>query len=196
MLPRTGQLDQISALAIACAMFAALAACSNSSPSPAPGWTIGPTISGHNYSTGSAAGDVITVQDVHYVTRPSGPLAGTISMSFHLDKPLTGTGCGKSPASASLYFQRKGDDWNTDGWRWWATFATVTLDHAGDYNMAAPLNGPWTSVFHETAAANPEDFAGAKAHASVVGFTLGNCTGYGHGATGPATLAVTSFQVL
>jgi len=172
----------------------ALAACGGgesavqSTPAPSV-WEIGPA----GYSTGSVNGNVITVQDVHYVTRPTGTLSDSISVSFYLSAPLTGTGCGTTPATASLYFQRKGDDWATDGWRWWATFATVTLDHAGNYSMTAPLNGPWTSVERKTAANNPQDFADAKAHASRVGFTLGNCTGYGHGGTGPATLTIETF---
>jgi hypothetical protein len=176
-----------------------LASCDGGSAPPAPPdspvWEIGPTIGGKNYSTGSISGNAIAVRDVHYVTRPTGPLSGSISLSFHLSAPLTGTDCGTSPATASLYFQRKGDDWSTDGWRWWATFATVTLDHAGDYSMTAPLGGPWTSVERETAIANPQDFADARAHAARVGFTLGNCTGYGHGATGPATLTILEFKV-
>ena len=158
------------------------------------GWRIGPMIDGKNYSTGAVNGNVITVQDVHYITRPTGPLSGTLSVSFHLDAPLTGTGCGTSPATATLYFQHKDDDWNTDGLRWWATFATVTLDHAGDYTMTAPLDGPWTSVLTKTAATDPGDFANSKNNAGLVGITLGNCTGYGHGATGPATLTIASFN--
>lgn len=175
-----------------------LSACSGGVPAPAsdssPVWEIGPTISGHNYSTGSVAGAVITVQDVHYITRPSGPLSGSMSVSFHLSAPLTGTGCDKSPATASLYFQKQGDDWSSDGGRWWATFATVTLDHAGDYSMMAPMSGPWTSVQSMTAKANPQQFADAREHAANVGFTLGNCTGYGHGASGNATITITKFM--
>lgn len=164
-------------------------------PPPANVWELGPTISGHNYSTGSVAGNTIHVRDVHYVTQRSGPLkAGTMSITFELSAPLTGTKC-TNPATATLYFQKAGDDWNTDGNRWWATFATVTLDHAGTYSMEAPLDGPWTSVFTETAKSNPQHFADAKAKANRAGFTLGNCEGYGHGGTGPATLTVLSFRM-
>jgi hypothetical protein len=176
--------------------FMLLASCGSGSPSPQPtsSWEIGPIIDGRNYSTGSVSGNSITVADVHYVTRPTGPISGTIGIKFHLDAPLTGTGC-STPATASLYFQQANDNWTADGKRWWATFATVTLDHAGDYSMTAPLDGPWTSVERETAVTSPAAFAAAKAHAVRVGFTLGNCTGYGHGATGPATLTVLEFRV-
>lgn len=160
---------------------------------PVSAWELGP-ITDHNYSVGSVNGNTITIQDVHYITRPTGPLANQISVSFTLSAPLTGTGCGDNPATASLYFQRAGDDWKTDGKRWWATFATVTLDHAGTYTMTAPLDGPWTSVETKTALTDPAEFADAKAHAERVGITLGNCTGYGHGATGPATLTINDFS--
>lgn len=164
-------------------------------PANPAGWEIGPTIAGRNYSKGTISGNVIAVQDVHYVTRPAnGPLAGTMRVLFHLDAPLTGTGCA-GPATASLYFQKSGDDWNTDGDRWWATFATVALDHAGDYAISASLDGPWTSVEVKTAESHPQDFASAKAKAGRVGFTLGNCTGFGHGGTGPATLTIREFEV-
>jgi hypothetical protein len=155
-------------------------------------WEIGPTIDGRNYSTGSVNGNVITVSDVHYITRSTGPLSNQISITFHLSAPLIGTGC-EGPATASLYFQRSGDDWDTDGARWWATFATVTLDHAGDYTIVAPLDGPWTSVEKKTTINAPSDFADAKAHAARVGMTLGNCTGYGHGGTGPAQITILEF---
>lgn len=168
----------------------------NDQPRPTSAWEIGPTINGRNYSKGFVKGNVIDVNDVHYVTRKAvPPLSGTMTVSFHLSAPLTGTGCGAQPATASLYFQREGDDWNTDGARWWSTFATVQLDHAGDYTITAPLDGPWTSVEKKTAASHPGDFASSKVKAERVGFTIGNCTGFGHGGTGPATLTITGFSV-
>ena len=167
------------------------------SPSPtttSEGWEIGPKQGFSNYSKGSVDGDTITIEDVHYITRAvKGPLSGTMSVTFTLDHPLVGTGC-TTPATASLYFQQSGDDWETDGARWWATFATVTLDHEGVYSMTAPMNSPWTSVLTKNSLNAPEDFASAKSQPTVVGVTLGNCTGYGHGATGPAILKITSFQ--
>lgn len=164
------------------------------------GWNLGPTIDGKNYSTGSVNGNVITVQDAHYITKAAtGPLTGTMSVTFNLSAPLTGTatpenGCGPAPATVTLYFQQAGDNWETDGKRWWAKFATVTLDHAGDYTMTVPMDGAWTSVQDMTAANNPQAFADAKANPSRVGFTIGNCTGLGHGGTGPAVLTIQSFN--
>lgn len=174
---------QLAALALL------LAGCGGNGSPASNGWEIGPTIDGRNYSIGTVQGNVIQVQDVHYITRAAtGPLTGTMSVSFNLSAPLTGTKCGG--ATASIYFQQRGDDWATDGKRWWAKFAMVQLDHAGDYTMTAPMDGPWTSVLTMTAKDSPEAFAAAKADPSRVGFTLGNCEGLGHGATGPGTITI------
>ena len=176
-----------------------LAACSGGDrqpPPPAQAWEIGPTIDGKQYSTGSVNGNVFQIQDIHYITRATGPLAGSVSVSFNLSAKLTGTGCGVTPATATLYFQRAGDDWSMDkGYRWWATFAAATLDHPGDYTIMAPLDGPWTSDQNKNTLNAPQDFEAAKQGAERVGITLGNCTGYGHGATGPATMIIKNFEV-
>ena len=158
------------------------------------GWSIGPIMDGKNYSdSGSIDGNTITLGEVHYVTRkPDGPLSGTMSLSFHLDAPLKGAKCGNG--TASLFFQAASDDWNSDGARWWAS--TVTLDHAGDYTLTAPLvEGPWTSVLTMTSTSDPIYFTTAKQNVGQVGFTLGNCEGLGHGAVGPAHLTITDWYV-
>jgi hypothetical protein len=166
-------------------------------PAPVSGWELGPTIDGKQYSKGWVTGNVITVRDVHYVTKRSGPLSSRISVGFNLSAPLTGTVPEKDPtactpprpATATLYFQAKGDDWLEHGKRWWAKSATVKLDHAGDYTMSAPLlPSAWGST------GESGDFAKALANVERVGFTIGNCEGYGHGGTGPATLTITSFE--
>lgn len=184
------------ALALA---FLLLAGCHDSTPPidyappSSTGWSVGPIMGHHNYSTATMDGDTITLGEAHYITRkPDGPLEGTISLSFHLDAPLKGAKCGVG--TASLFFQAASDDWATDGARWWA--ATTTLDHAGDYTLTAPLvEGPWTSVLTMTSKSDPEYFSTAKLNVGNVGFTLGNCEGLGHGAVGPAHLTITNWSV-
>jgi hypothetical protein len=97
----------------------------------------------------------------------------------------------------TLYFQQRGDDWNTDGKRWWATFDTRHPIQGGEYELNIPLDGAWTSVFTMTAQSNPQQFANAKQNADRVGFTLGGGDGYGHGvyANGVARIVVTSFRI-
>jgi hypothetical protein len=178
-------------------------------------WQIGPIIDGKNYSNGvplhpvqDADGswhiDLPQSDGVHYVTHSIGSLSGKTKITMHY-RVETDPGVqilpSSNPSAASmgptLYFQRSGDNWSTDGNRWWATFETPAPIVAGTFELTAPLDGPWTSVETKTAANSPDDFKQAKANAARVGFTLGGGTGYGHGvyATGPARIVVTGFTV-
>lgn len=182
---------------------------------PASAWEIGPVINGRNYSPGLsrpsrlADGFSFTIgprAEPHYVTFRHGSLAGKsqIRMRFRVEGPrgavIHGAKCPtRSPSAVTLYFQRRGDDWATDGARWWASFAKVTLrGPTAETEIVAPLNARWTSVLKMNARTNPNEFAAAKANADRVGFTFANCQGYGHGAraTMPVRFVVTSFQVL
>lgn len=178
-------------------------------------WQVGPILEGRNISEGvqrpvlAAEGGWHIVfpsppARIAYVTFRHGSLLGksAIRMSFivegHATARLVGKGCDFSrPSSVTLYFQRRGDDMTKDGWRWWATFATVPLQE-GYFDVVAPLDGAWTSVFTMTKATHPEAFAAAIADADRVGFTFGDCESYGHGAAvvdGEATFRVLEFKV-
>jgi hypothetical protein len=177
-------------------------------------WEVGPIISGKNYSHNvpthpiqDADGwhiDLPQSDGVHYVTRQSGSLAGKtkITIRYRVEMSdgvkIVPSSYPNAPAlGPTLYFQRAGDDWNTDGWRWWATFSTPDPIVAGTFEISAPLDALWTSVDAKTATNSPSDFASAKEHAGRVGFTLGGGTGYGHGvfATGQARIVVTDFRI-
>lgn len=182
---------------------------------PASAWEIGPVIKGRNYSPGlqrpslfaNGWGFAIGPRSgPHYVTFPHGSLRGKrqIRMRFRVDGPrgaiIHGAKCAPgSPSAVTLYFQRQGDNWATDGERWWAQFASVSLNGpTGERQIVAPLNGPWRSVLTMTAASHPAQFARAKAEAGRVGFTFANCEGLGHGARAsqPVRFVVTDFRVL
>jgi hypothetical protein len=184
-------------------------------------WEIGPVVDGKNYSVGLPLRPGATLDGwmfafpqprvenghVHYVTarareRFTGRTA--VRMRFRIEAEegveFRGKSCPEGPTGVTLYLQRRGDDWSTDGWRWWATFATQTpIEPNKSYEIAAPLAGPWTSV-QTLGVSTPE---GARAFAATlddpgrVGFTFLDCTGYGHGAyaTGPARMVVTYFAV-
>jgi hypothetical protein len=178
-------------------------------------WEIGPVINGTSYSVGMPLNPVQTPDgwaidfplgpaSVHYVTFPFGSLAGKtrIVMHYRIEADpgvqIVPVCCSALPSTGpTLYFQQQGDDWNTDGKRWWATFDTKLPIVAGDYELDVPLDGPWTSVFSMSAQSNPQQFTTAKNDAARVGFTLGGGDGYGHGvyATGRARLLVTEFKV-
>jgi hypothetical protein len=187
-------------------------------PIPAPmsasDWEIGPIIGGKDYSRNF---QVTPAQDadggwhigipqsdgVHYVTRHFGSAGKTmITIHYRVEmadgvKIVPSTEPDGPSMGPVFYFQRKGDNWNSDGWRWWATFDVPHPIVAGKFELSVPLDGAWTSVETETAANSPGDFYQAKQYAERVGFTLGGGTGYGHGvyATGQARIAVTDFRV-
>ena len=177
-------------------------------------WEIGPVINGRNHSLALSRpshakggwGFTISQQsEPHYVTFRHGSLRGKkqIRMRFRVDGPagaiIHGAKCPTgSPSAVTLYFQRAGDDWATDGGRWWATFASGQLSRpTGEMEIVAPLDGKWTSVLHLSAENSRNEFEAAKAHADRVGFTFANCEGFGHGAraTAPVRFVVTRFQV-
>jgi hypothetical protein len=160
---------------------------SDGSSRPSGQWSIGPQIGDKNYSVGlprTAAGsfDIGPTAEPHYVTKATGPLsdAAIIRFRYRIDGPAdtTFTPC----ARVTPHFQKRGDDWKTEGYRWWATFAEGPLT-IGEHEIAAPLDGKWTGVYAGTTAeTHPAAFSSAKANAVRVGFTFGDCESSGHGA--------------
>ena len=189
------------------------------SPMEASAWSFGPVINGRNYSVGmpshpTSNGDgswSFNVPErpgsVHYVTMPSGSLAGKsrIVLHYRLEAAdgvtLSPTKYPQMAPSLSLYFQRAGDDWSGTGqyetYRWWATFAAVMNLTPGEGEIVAPLDGKWTAVQTSSATTNRSAFDAAKANAAVVGFTFGGGDGWGHGvsASGPAKFTVLDFRI-
>lgn len=188
-------------------------------------WQIGPVIDGDNHSEGvpeqplaDPEGFVVPIPPAPghagYVTFVHGPLTGKsrIVMQYRVEAAegvdIQPKCCPALPALITVYFQQAGDDWRTDGKRWWATFRTNQLEPPyGPAEIVAPLQGPWpdnpggpvtwTSVETFDAITHVNLFEAAKAKAYRVGFTLGGGDGYGHGvnATGPARIVVTKFTV-
>jgi hypothetical protein len=215
------------ALIVVACMVAALNACdpgdNQKTPPPAVvdltqvgAWEIGPIIDGKNSSIGlpehptaleDGWGFVMTPDaEPHYVTARYGTLQGKsrIRMVYRLeigdDSHVYPRCCMNEQGMVTLYFQKAGDDWNTDGGRWWATFASQPVT-PGVHEIVAPLNDNWTSVIKKTAQTAPADFAAAKLKADRIGFTFGGGSsqdsGYGHGvrSTGPGVFTVLSFAV-
>ena len=151
-------------------------------------------ISGDTLSIPAAPGSA------NYVTRP-GKLttASTMKLSFTLDAPVTAKENPSAPATATLYFQRKGDNWSAQGpyetYRWYASFATVKLVGPGEYHLEAPLSERWIAVQGSNSFDSPEAFLAAIENVEKVGFVLGGGGGLGHGVTGPAKLTINSFSI-
>jgi hypothetical protein len=175
---------------------------------PREGWQVGPVIDGRNHSKGTgivpnADGSfsiaINPTAEPHYVTRRHGPLTG--KQEIRLRYRVQGEAIYNPPfcnlGTVTIHLQREGDDWQADGYRWWATFATRALA-SGEYEIVAPLNGRWTSIYTANSETHAGLFARALAETERVGFTFGNCDGYGHGANASAPVEFTalSFEVL
>ena len=181
-------------------------------------WTIGPVIRGRNYSHGmplhpapaARGGFQIDLPQapasVHYVTIPTGSLAGKrrIVLRYRIEAApgarIVPRNYPQWTAKITPYFQRRGDNWSGRGrfetYRWYATFASRPLT-PGTHEIVAPLNANWSAVETSTARTGAAAFRAALEEAGEIGFVLGGGDGYGHGvfATGRARLIVTEFRV-
>jgi hypothetical protein len=177
-------------------------------------WEIGPIIDGKNYSQNMPLHPTQTsdgwafdfpLQDgVHYVTYKYGSLRGKtrIVMRYRIEADpgvvFLPKCCPQLLAQGpAVYFQKKGDDWSTDGDRWWATFNAPWPIIPGEHELVIPFEARWTSVFNMSADVNRDEFLSALNNSERVGFTFGGGDGYGHGtyATGPARFVLESFVI-
>ena len=185
-------------------------------------WEIGPVIDGRNYSRGMPLHPEQTAEGwafdfpgpgasdghVHYLTRPTGSLAGAlgIRLRYRID---AAEGTRFVPQEApdrtallSLFVQRQGDDWRmregTQWYRWYAGPHERIALRPGVSEAFVPFDAQWSSVNGKPRAQAPDEFERALANAARVGFTLGSDHGLGHGvfATGPARLTVLSFEIV
>ncbi|MBJ7500774.1 MAG: hypothetical protein JHC57_13570 [Sphingopyxis sp.] len=191
----------------------------------APGaaqWVIGPVIRGKNYSQGMPLQPRPArngwyfdfpvgsreAGHVHYVTFRSRPIpaASTITLRYRVDaRPGTRFVPQESedaPATVSLYFQRRGDNWSAKGryehYRWYAPAATVQEIAPGEHEMRVRLDDPdWISVMGRTAGANPGAIGAALADIDRIGLVFGSASARGHGvfATAPARFTLLGFEV-
>lgn len=169
-------------------------------------WSIGPVVNGENFSRHmphSTTGvlDLATPQnEPHYVYRATGPLMGKKFVELVLDvemepgsivpvhdgKPYEGAAC------VSLLIQRAGDNWRSNGFRF---YARTTPLAAGRLVLRAELDV--TSWRDMLGVADREKFALTLANPHCIGFCFGGSGGIGHGimANKPARITVVSFKV-
>lgn len=185
-------------------------------------WEIGPIIRGKNYSQGmplrprpartgwqfdfpvgsAAAGHV------HYVSFRPGPIspAARLVIRYRVDaRPGTRFIPQESPdrpATVSLYFQRRGDNWSAKGryehFRWYAPAATVRTIAPGEREISVRFDDPnWISVLGQTAGANPRALETALANIDRIGLVFGSAAARGHGvyASAPARFTLLSFDI-
>lgn len=186
-------------------------------------WEIGPVIRNRNYSAGMPSSPIPSrsgwtfefpypdprAGHVHYVTAPTGSLAGKtrIVVRYRIDAApgvvLSPQEAPGAPATLALYFQRRGDNWSSRGpfehFRWYATHANRKQLTPGEHEISLDLNGRnWKSLRSATGADVPEQFAAALADAGRVGFVFGGGAAAGHGvfASGPARFELLDFRVI
>lgn len=196
------------------------------SPAAAPGaaeWEIGPIIRGRNYSQAMPlrpqptrtgwrfdfpVGDSPAAGHVHYVTYRPAPIApgSRIIVRYRVDA-RAGTRFVPQerpdlPATVSLYFQRRGDNWTARGryerFRWYAPAATVRKIAPGEHEMIVRLDDPnWISVNSRSAKSDPGALEAALADIDRIGLVFGSSAARGHGvyATAPARFTLLSFRI-
>jgi hypothetical protein len=186
-------------------------------------WEIGPVIRGRNYSVGMPASPSpagrgwsfdfpYSTRDaghVHYVTFNPGSLRGksAIVVRYRVeakrDVKFVPQETPDAPATVSLYFQRRGDDWSAkrhfEFFRWFSPPNTVQQIAPGEHQMTIRIDDPnWVSVRGRSASTNPVAFEQALAEADRIGLLFGTSGARGHGvfSTGPARFTLLSFQIL
>ncbi len=185
-------------------------------------WQIGPIIRSRNYSVGMPLYPVqndrswhfdfpypsVDAGHVHYLTYNQGPLSGrrSIVLRYRIDAAAGVQFVSREhpqlPATLSIYFQRRGDNWSGMGryeaFRWYSPNEMLVNITPGEHTLKIDLDDPrWISVWGHYAATNPAAFRQAIEDTERVGFVFGSKEGRGHGVytTGPARFTVLSFQV-
>ncbi|WBY16395.1 hypothetical protein PF049_12505 [Erythrobacteraceae bacterium WH01K] len=147
---------------------------------------------------------------VHYVTAPASAMqvdlanARRITMTYRIDAapgtqfhPQEWPG---TPATLSLYFQVRGDNWSArDQYRfarWYAPSDKVVRLAPGTFSISLELADNWIAVKTFDRESAPGEFRRSLENAARIGFTLGGKGGRGHGvyATGPARFTVLDFR--
>lgn len=189
---------------------------------PAGEWEIGPWIRGQNYSVGMPLHPAPTRAGwsfdfpyasradghVHYVTYDPRSLAGKSQIVVRY-RVVAEPGTRfvpqeqpEMPATVSLFFQRRGDNWSARGryehFRWYAPRQSVQPLAPGVHTLAVSLDDPqWTSVSGRPASANPQAFRAALSDTWRVGLVFGSSAARGHGvfATAPARFELLDFRI-
>ena len=208
----TKTLATLAAAALATPVLAALP--------PAGAWEIGPSIRGRNYSVGMptqpapARGGGVAFDfpiagrgQVDAMITDVGPLAGArqITMRYRIDA-ARGTRFvpferPNEPATVSLYFQRRGDNWSARGryesYRWYVPGRAVIPLAPGTHTVTVRLDEEWGNVNSTTSFQDPAAFRAALEDTARLGIAFGSTTLRSHGvyATGPARFTLLALDI-
>ena len=186
----------------------------------ADAWEIGPWVRGRNYSEGMPArpaqgpGGSLVMEfpvagrgQVDALTTAVGPLAGArqITLRYRIDAaPGTRFIADESPsepATVSLYFQRRGDDWSARGrfasYRWYVPAEAVVRLAPGVHTITVRFDQVWTNVNGQPNTQIPDGYAAALAETARLGVAFGSSGLRSHGvyATGPARFTLLGLEI-
>ena len=206
------------------ATVAAVGAASITALEDAANWEIGPDVRGVNYSVGMPLKPTRERKQgwsfafpfpsreaghVHAVTYNSGPLinASKLMMRYRIDAArgvrFAPQESPSEPATISLYFQRRGDNWSAkrkyEFYRWYIPEYAVRKISPGEHEMVVDLSDPnWISVLGKPAGTNLTYFREALAETSQIGIAFGGPSGRAHGvySTGQARFTLLAFRII
>ena len=187
---------------------------------PASAWEIGPSVRGRNYSVGMPAhptpvsGGGVAFDfplagqgQIDAMTTAVRPLAGArqITMRYRIEA-ARGTRFiaderPDQPATVSLYFQQRGDNWSARGrygsYRWYAPARAVIPLAPGVRTVTIRFDETWGNVNGVQSNLDPAGYQAALADTARVGIAFGSLGLRSHGvyATGPARFTLLSLDV-
>lgn len=150
---------------------------------------------------------------VHYVSVPYNQSVQhqSVSLTFRVTSrgaPFYNsldTGCNNTPAHVRLYLQRRDDDMQSDGYRWWSNPASYEL--GSNDNQTITLEVPltpdkWSGLFGEfghSSAQAQQWFQATLSNLGRIGMTFGGGCSFGHGVNvsgGSARFTLIRFEVV
>ena len=206
--------------ALAALLAAAIAAPAVAQMPSAQAWEIGPWIRGRNYSPGipaqpsPARGGGVMFEfpiagrgQVDAMTTAIVPLRGArqITMRYRIDA-APGTRFiaderPNEPATVSLYFQQRGDNWSARGpyasYRWYVPDQAVIPLAPGERSVTVRFDEPWGNVNSVLNSQDPAGFQAALADTARLGIAFGSNGLRSHGvyATGPARFTLLALDI-
>jgi hypothetical protein len=197
---------------------AALAPLAAAAMPPAEAWKIGPHVRGRNYSVGMPAHPSTTPRggitlefpqrgEIDALTTSVRPLARArqITFRYRIDAPagarLVSAETPDRPATVSLYFQRRGDNWSGRGrfasYRWYSPAKAVIPLTPGERTVTVRLDETWTNVNGIPNSRDPKGYASALENTGQIGIAFGTSAARSHGvySTGPARFTLLEFSI-
>lgn len=141
------------------------------------------------------------------MTTAVGPLAGShqITMRYRIDAApgtrFVADETPNEPATVSLYFQQRGDNWSGAGrfasYRWYVPVRAVIALAPGERTVTVRLDEPWTNVNGQPNTQDPMGFTAALENTHSLGFAFGSGSRRSHGVytTGPARFTLLSLDI-